>query len=325
MLKRLSKFVLEVLPSVLATMIGAYLVHHFITGSRDVETRATDPQVIALPKEDVDKLLNAAEAVLHAPSGPTLADPIASETPSPRAPSPEAVRLQTSITEALSREAGLAEPQTLAVASPAAPDQAARDHATPDDATLDRAAPAPDPAAPAPDQAAPAPDQAAPAPDQAAPAPAVQSSEAPAAVPAPSAPAPAAAAVLPPRRPVVAARAPANAGSVAPVTRTELGPPARPSGVAEPTVIMAPPGIPALEPAERKRDPVQLSDADRARLSEIPVPAPAAREPAQDGKPGEQPLDVQAANRSPSIWGWGGRMVGGVVKTVTSVLPDFLR
>ena len=311
MLKRLSKFVLEVLPSVLATMIGAYLVHHFITGSRDVETRATDPQVIALPKEDVDKLLNAAEAVLHAPSGPTLADPIASETPSPRAPSPEAVRLQTSITEALSREAGLAEPQTLAVASPAAPDQAARDHATPDDATLDRAAPAPDPAAPAPDQAAPAP--------------AVQSSEAPAAVPAPSAPAPAAAAVLPPRRPVVAARAPANAGSVAPVTRTELGPPARPSGVAEPTVIMAPPGIPALEPAERKRDPVQLSDADRARLSEIPVPAPAAREPAQDGKPGEQPLDVQAANRSPSIWGWGGRMVGGVVKTVTSVLPDFLR
>lgn len=312
MLKRLSKFVLEVLPSVLATMIGAYLVHHFITGSRDVETRATEPQVIALPKEDVDKLLNAAEAVLHAPSGPTLADPKASETPNPRAPSPEAVRLQTSITEALSREAGLAEPQTLAVVSPAAPDQAARDHPTPDDATPDRAAPAPD--------------QAAPAPDQAAPAPAVQSSEAPAAVPAPSAPpAPAAAAVLPPRRPVVAARAPANAGSVAPVTRTELGPPARPSEVAEPTVIMAPPGIPALEPAERKRDPVQLSDADRARLSEVPIPAPAAREPAQDGKPGAQPLDLQAANRSPSIWGWGGRMVGGVVKTVTSVLPDFLR
>src|SRR5215475_4324429 len=103
MLKRLSKFVLEVLPSVLATMIGAYLVHHFIAGSRDVETRATDPQVIALPKEDVDKLLNAAEAVLHAPSAPpTLADPKASETPNPRAPSPEAVRLQTSITEALS-------------------------------------------------------------------------------------------------------------------------------------------------------------------------------------------------------------------------------
>lgn len=82
MLKTLSKFVLEILPPVAATVIGAYLVHQFIAMPRDAAQAARNgaPQVVTIAKDDLDRLIGASHAAV-----PPAAAPEAATAPHPAA------------------------------------------------------------------------------------------------------------------------------------------------------------------------------------------------------------------------------------------------
>jgi hypothetical protein len=103
-----------------------------------------------------------------------------------------------------------------------------------------------------------------------------------------------------------------------PVMRADLSPPA--ADLNGPLVLTAPPGIPPAEGAaatDEANDPVRLSPSDRARLSDIPYPPGMS-------PPGAVPdRRLAQGGRPHPVLDWGGRLVGGVVKGVTSVLPDF--
>jgi len=289
MLKLVSKFVLEILPGVLASVIGAYLVHHFITARS--EPPPAGQQVIALPKEDVEKLLSAVQA--------TIRTATKRATPSESAATPRAPTIPVSASVM---------PEPSAASVPKSPDVAA-------------AAPALPPRRPTPAHVA------------------------------VGAPANTTVAVGTPISPTVTPAPPAfgqpslsvpSVGSTAviPVIRADLSPPvtelsgpmvlAPPSGLASPggpaspagpaQSMPAPTSGPARAATGQSHDPVQLSEADRAKLSDIPLPpeeAAAAREPI--------PERVRASGRAPSVIDWGEQVVGGVVRSVTSILPDFTR
>jgi hypothetical protein len=311
MLKHMGKFLGQMIPPIMATIIGAYLVQQIFPGKNAAETKSPAPTAAVMSPTPMAPASKLAKSLSGPPAEPTeITGPNKTvKEPAKQAPIKEASAPAAAPVAPAPATTGTVMPRRVGPPGPVP--LVARERGV-----------EPPPAQPTRVEASPAPP---PAREEAAVPPLELAAKVIAALP-PSKPA--SPRDLPETRDGAYTQPNAGSGvSVAPLPPPSIAPTLSPPppGVASlppPPMSSAPmpitpPGIAAapLPPppmqgevprAPVTRDPVQLSDADREHLARIPLPLP-------DG--------VEPHPRRPSLFERGGALVKGVVSSVKSVLP----
>src|SRR5262245_31303497 len=298
MLKYASKFVGQMIPPIMATIIGAYLVQQLFPGKNNGETKAPAPTAAVMsptPMAPASKLATGTNGLSGPPAEPTeitgpnktVKEPVkeaAVPAAAPATPTTTGTIMPRRVgppgpVPVVARERVVEPPPARAEAPPPAREEAA----VPPLELAAKVIAALPPSKPETRDGAMQPNMAQP---NAAPGQAISTAPLPPPSIAPSLSPPPPGARLPP---------PPAASAPMPIT---------PPGVA--AAPLPPPPMQAEVPrAPITRDPVQLSDAERENLANIPLPLP----------------DGVERQRRPSLFERGGALVKGVVSSVKSVLP----
>jgi hypothetical protein len=303
MFKHVGKFVGQMIPPIMATIIGAYLVQQIFPGKNNTETAAPPAPTAAVmsptPMAPGSKLAKGAPNL----SGPP-AEPTEITGPNRTPPAKEAVRetIKEPVKETTaSIPAAPAPVGTVRRVGPPGPVPVVQRERVVEPAPLPQPAPAREEAAVPPlELAAKVIAALPPSKPRDLPEPRDGAYAQPNAAPGQ----PFVVAPLPPPSIAPSLSPPPPGAALPPPPATSAPMPITPPGIA--SAPLPPPPMQAEIPrAPITRDPVRLSDAERENLARIPLPMPDGIEP----------------SRRPSLFERGGALVKGVVSSVKSVLP----